>query len=267
MPTVKQFLEKAGDKKLDAEVILAHVFKKDRSFLASHPEESVPGIAVSLFERRKKGEPLAYVLNEKEFYGRKFYVDKNVLIPRPETETVVDFVLERIEKSTLDDGQFVMIVDVGTGSGAIANTVALEAKRPVHIIGLDNSEKALGVAEKNSDRLNTLVKYEESDLLEIFGESIYHNGELILVANLPYVDKNWDWLSPELEHEPSNALYAGSGGLKVIFDFLDEVSEKVDEGYIILEADPCQHEKIRAYAEKLGFQFIKSKDFALEFEV
>lgn len=278
MPTVKEFLGKAGDLRLDAEVILTHEFSQnpekygltapiDRSFLAAHPEVSVPGEAVAKFLRRKNGEPLAYILGEKEFFDRKFKVDKNVLIPRPETETVVEMVLERIKKAQLDDGQFVMVIDVGTGSGAIAATVDLEAEKPTYVVGLDLSPAALDVADENCDRLGARVKLMESDLLEVFDEGIKSNGELILVANLPYVSRDWNWTSPELKYEPSEALYAEDGGLRTIFDFLEQVNNKVDEGYVVLEADPSQHAQIRQKVEALGLRWLRSQDFAIEIEI
>lgn len=235
--------------------------------MAAHPEESAPGQAVAMFERRQKGEPLAYILGEKEFYGRKFKVTPDVLIPRPETETVVEMVLERIEKTRLEDGEFVTVIDVGTGSGAIAATVDLKVKKPVYVMGLDISDRALEIAEENCDKLGARVKLMESDLLEVFDEGITNQGELILVANLPYVSKNWDWTSEELKFEPETALYAEHDGLKVIFDFLEQVNDKVDEGYVFLEADPCQHAKIRKKVEALGMRFVRNKDFGIEIEI
>ena len=267
MPTVKQFLDRAGDLKLDAEVILAHILEKDRAYLAAHPETSVPGPAVALFQKRKSGLPLAYVLGEKEFYGRKFKVTPDVLIPRPETEAVVDLALSRINTTNLDDGQFITVIDVGTGSGTIAVTIDLEAKKPVKAIGLDLSEKALEVAEENNERLDAHVQFFESDLLEIFDQGLPDSGEVILIANLPYVSRAWDWTSPELAFEPALALYAEADGLKIIFDFLDETKEKIDKGWIYLEADPCQHAKIRKKVESLGFRWLKTSDFAIEIEI
>ena len=267
MPTIKQFLEKAGDLRLDAEVILAKALAKDRSFLAAHPEENVPGQVVALFQKRKSGEPLAYVLGEKEFYGRTFKVSPDVLIPRPETEGAVEMVLNRINKTELRDGDFITFIDVGTGSGAIAATLDLEAKKPVNVIGLDISEKALAVAEENCNNLGARVKLMESDLLEVFDEGVKNSGETILVANLPYVSRDWDWTSEELKYEPSLALYAEGNGLKIIYDFLEQVGDKVDEGWVYLEADPCQHESIRKKVEALGMRFVQSKDFGIEIEI
>ena len=267
MPTIKQFLEKAGDLQLDAEVTLAKALAKDRSFLAAHPEENVPGQAVTLFQKRKNGMPLAYVLGEKEFYGRKFEVNRHVLIPRPETETVVEMALARISNTTLGDGQFITVVDVGTGSGVIAATIDLEAKKPVNVIGLDLSSEALAMAEKNCNQLGARVKLLKSNLLEAFSEGIQNTGETILVANLPYVSKNWDWISKELKYEPEMALFTDENGLKVIFDFLEQVDNKVDEGFVYLEADPCQHETIRKKVEDLGMRFIRSQDFGIEIEI
>lgn len=265
--TIEDFLRQAGNLRLDAEVILAKILDKDRSFLAAHAEDEVLKEAVVLFKRRQDGEPLAYVLGEKEFYGRKFRVSPDVLIPRPETEGIVEMALERINSFMLQNGQFVTVIDVGTGSGAIGVTIDLEAKKPVNVIGLDNSMEALRIAEQNCNKLGARVRLLESDLLEVFDDKIASNGGLVLVANLPYVDKNWGWLSPELTYEPANALYAEDGGLKIIFDFLEQAKAKVATGFIILEADPCQHEKIRAEAKSLNMKVLQTKNFGIEIQI
>ena len=265
--TIKDFLARAGNLRLDAEVILAKILDEDRSFLAAHAEDEVPKEAVVLFKRRQDGEPLAYILGEKEFYGRKFQVSPDVLIPRPETEEIVELALDRINSFNLENGQFVTVIDVGIGSGAIGATIDLEAKKPVNAIGLDNSMEALRIAEQNCNKLGARVRLLESDLLEVFDDKIASNGGLVLVANLPYVDKNWGWLSPELAYEPANALYAEDGGLKIIFDFLGQAKAKVTTGFIILEADPCQHEKIRAKVKSLNMKVLQTKNFGIEIQI
>lgn len=266
---IKDFLADSGNLRLDAEVILAKALKKDRSFLAAHEETEVPPEVIAQFKRRQAGEPLAYILREKEFYGRNFIVSKATLIPRPETENVVEMALERINTLDLKDGQFITVIDVGTGSGIIGATLDLEAKKPVNVIGLDISPEALKVAEQNCEKLGARVRFLESDLLEVFDSEIESGGGLVLVANLPYVDKNWDWLSPELEYEPAKALFAENHGLKLIFDFLEQAKDKISKNpaYIILEADPCQHKKIYQKAEELGLQTLRTKDFGIEIKI
>ncbi len=265
--TIGEFLQRAGELRLDAEVILAHLLQKDRSYLVAHVEEVIPEGAERMLAERQAGKPLAYILGGKEFYGRKFLVNENVLIPRPETEGVVEMVLERINKIELGKGEFVTVVDVGTGSGVIAATVDLEAKKPVGVVGLDISDKALEVAEQNCERLGARVKLMESDLLEVFDEKIEANGGLILVANLPYVDKNWDWLSPELQFEPDKALYAEDGGLQLVWDFLEQAKSKAENCWVILEADQSQHQRIRERAEEMGMEWVRSEGLGIEIRV
>ncbi|MBQ3469755.1 peptide chain release factor N(5)-glutamine methyltransferase [Candidatus Saccharibacteria bacterium] len=278
--------------KLDLELILCYCLgeggaSKDRSFLAAHPEIEInfdQGMAaeIAVHKRFSEGEPLAYILGKKEFYGRDFCVDNRVLIPRPETETLINAVKKIVGEK---QDQF-LLVDVGTGSACIAATVKLELPK-VQVVGVDISEWALTVAKENVDKLGAEVELLQSDLLEKVDFSAYDKESLIIVANLPYVDKNWDWISRELAFEPETALYARDGGLAEIKRFLQQVEEKVsdkccnfDNIYVILELDSSQKDPLLKYIEKTfsGNQRIKLKqnkkilaqgedNFALVFEV
>lgn len=197
------------------------------------------------------------------FYGRNFYVDENVLTPRPETEQIIDEVLSLCgkpilpgvepEKSVLDP-QNITILDVGTGSGCIAITLSLELSGAT-IYASDISEKALKIAKENAKNLGAKVDFITSNLLE----NINITPDLI-VANLPYVDKNWDWLDKEsLKQDPNLALYAEDGGLRLIKGLIDTVNSK----YLILEADPSQHQDIINYAK--NYRLIKKNGFILTF--
>ncbi len=206
--------------------------------------------------------PLAYRDGEVDFYGRRFVVTKDTLIPRPETEMAIDAVKLLAGQSILSGvkpprrklSDAPRILDVGTGSGCIAVTVATELPE-AEVVACDVSVEALKVAEENAKRLgvSARVKCVKSDLLANI------EGKFdVVVANLPYVDKSWEWLkepdSAGLKYEPSLALYAEDGGLAMIFRLLDEMGER--EGFtrwLILEADPCQHEAIVAQAEQKGF--------------
>ncbi|MDO5481415.1 MAG: methyltransferase domain-containing protein, partial [Candidatus Saccharibacteria bacterium] len=129
----------------------------DISELRLKSEEEIPEkYAKKIMDTKRRlenGEPLAYILGWKEFFGRRFKVNPDVLIPRAETEEMVAAVLEEINQTELKDGEFITVIDVGTGSGVIGETVALEAARPVNVILTDISEKALRVAEENADNL------------------------------------------------------------------------------------------------------------------
>ncbi len=199
-----------------------------------------------------------------DFYGRDFLINKNVLIPRPESEMIVDAVLNLAGKTYLpgvipsaaEVGDKVKVLDVGTGSGCLAITLKLALPR-ARVVGCDISEKALAVARKNAEMLGAEVEFVYSDLLE----NVDFAPEII-VANLPYVDENWDWLDLEtLAKEPRLALFAEDGGLRVIFRLIEELPRSVK--YLVLEADPCQHAEIIEFAKKRDLTLKEIRGFAL----
>ncbi len=246
---------------LDAEIILAHTLRKNRTYLHAHQEELLEPrdieVANARLRLRLDRVPIAYIIGHKEFYGRSFKVTPSTLIPRPETETIIDSVKELVSQSSLLADK-VRLVDVGTGSGCIGITIKLECPE-LDVTLIDISQPALRIAKINSQLLKANIKTLKSDLL-----SDYPFKANIVVANLPYVDDNWEFLSPELRHEPSIALYAKQQGLALIFKLLDQSIDKLDHsGYIVLEADPSQHSKIIDYAKKYKLLEYKSEDFCL----
>ena len=202
-----------------------------------------------------------------DFYGRDYIVTPDVLIPRPETEMMVDTVLNLVGKpflpgikpSKAELPENLTIVDVGTGSGCIAVTLKLLLPQ-AKVVATDISDKALGVAKKNASALGTEVEFLQSDLLD----DVRIKPDLI-VANLPYVDENWEWVDKEaLSKEPALALYAKDGGLELIFKLIDQAVEK-EVYHLVLEADPCQHERIIQYAKKKGLTLGETRGFSLYF--
>lgn len=200
-----------------------------------------------------------------DFYGRDFVVTKDVLIPRPETEMIIDTVLDLAGKSYLPGvkpkeavlAERCKILDVGTGSGCIAVTLKLELPE-AQITASDVSELALKVAQENATRLGAKVKFIKSDLLgNISGDFD------VVVANLPYVDKDWDWIDKKaLSKEPSIALYADNHGLALIYRLIDQATER-KVSRLVLEADPCQHQKIISYAKDRNYQLNGIHGFAI----
>jgi release factor glutamine methyltransferase len=193
--------------RLDAEVLLAHVLGVDRAALLIDRDRAVDGAAVRAFQdavRRRAfdREPVAYITGVKGFRHLELQVDRRVLIPRPETETLVEAAVEILPQGA-------RVVDVGTGSGAIA--LALEDERPdLEVTGTDVSEDALEVARANADRLGLGVAFARADLLAGVGELD------AVVSNPPYVEDGAE-LAPEIvRHEPSLALRAGPDGLDVL---------------------------------------------------
>jgi release factor glutamine methyltransferase len=247
----------SGIDRLDAELILASVLDKPREWIIAHSDEELGDLSSvekvnTLFAQRRAGEPLAYVLGYREFYGRKFRVTKNVLIPRPETEELINIV-----KGLRLPGNFVRVLDVGTGSGVIC--VTLQCEFPEwRVTGSDINEKALKVAYENGLDLGVNTKLISSDLL-----SKIHGRFNLIVANLPYVSRDWE-VSPEVKAEPDDAVYADDGGQKLIKKLIAEAPKSLyKDGFLLLELDPRQKNSIREYADKNHFRTVAEKPFAL----
>lgn len=211
--------------------------------------------------------PKAYRNGFKDFYGRDFLVTPDVLIPRPETEQIIDLLLTLAGKPYLPGmkapkrvlPERPIIVDVGTGSGCIAITTKLELK-DAKVIGVDIEEGALKIAEKNAQKFGADVALIKSNLLENIKEK-----PDVVIANLPYVDENWSWLDKKtLSAEPSSALYAKDGGLELIKRLIAELA-KLKTEHILLESDPCQHRDIIEFAEKNGLHLNETRGFILYF--
>ena len=236
---------------LDAELILAHVLGKDRVFLVSHDEDELTDAQIAaadeLIRKRLAGYPVAYLAGHKEFYGRDFIINENVLIPRPETEGIIDLVKDLNPRK---------ILDIGTGSGCIA--ITLKAELPeAKVCAYDISEAALEVAAQNAANLDVdLDALEISDLTS----NVDLNDADVVVANLPYVNPDWDFLSPEIKKEPDLALYADDNGLALIKKLIDELAAKKYHGYLVLESDASQQKDIIEYAGEHGFRHQKTSE-------
>ena len=250
---VSLWLEFTPIERLDAELIIANILGKDRSFLHAHPDynlkKSELAQAKAMADRRAQGEPLAYILGYKEFYGREFKVTKDTLIPRPETEALITEILHLKPQR---------IADIGTDSGCIAITLAKELP-DTEITGVDISDKALEIAQENAQKHHANVNFYQSDLLSNLSQAAKYD---LIVANLPYVDKDWDWLSGGLSYEPQRALYARDGGLELIKKLIDQAPDYLaPNGYLVLEADESQHQKIIKYTTRTGqYNLLKKAD-------
>jgi release factor glutamine methyltransferase len=254
--TVKRLLEWTTDffkqkgiesARLEAEILLAAALKIKRieiyTNFETEPTEDKRAVFRDFVKRRGAGEPVAYLVGFKEFYSLSFKVDKNVLIPRPETEQLV---LEAIDAlKSLPDGRTVEVCDVGTGSGAIA--IALAKHRPkslgtVTIYAVDLSHDALAVAEENAKTHGVDVRFVESDLLAAVP------GPLdIIVSNPPYISvTEYDSLPNDVKNfEPKLALLAGPTGTEVIERLLVEANAKLNPGgRLLLEISPMIAERV-----------------------
>ncbi len=212
---------------LEIEILLAFVLDKDRAFLVAHPEMEVSNRQEKhffrLFSRLMQGESVAYITQKKEFYGLDFFVNKHVLIPRPETEFLVEKAFVFIEQNFYTNkSEKIKILDVGTGSGCIA--VSMSKQLPgVSVLGVDISEKALLVAQKNAKNHNVeeLVHFRKNDLLENIDEHFD-----LIVANLPYIGKKrFNFVSRDVvAYEPGVALFGGKNGLMLYGKLFQQLS-------------------------------------------
>jgi release factor glutamine methyltransferase len=227
--------------RLDAELLLAHVLGVDRAQLVmrageqARPDDRTRYLA--LLSRRAKREPIAYILGRKDFRHLNLAVDPRVLIPRPETELLVEVGL------TLPRGA--RVADIGTGSGAIA--LALKQERPdLDVVGLDVSAGALSVARMNAQRLRLEVTWVQGDLL----------GDVecdAVLANLPYVAED-ELLAPEVaRYEPSGALLGGPDGLDLVRRLIQETAEQTRISLIALEIGHTQADATAALLRQAGF--------------
>ena len=237
--------------RLDAQVLLAHVLGTDRTWLFAHHDHPLAADQAEAFTelvaRRIHREPVAYLLGRKEFYGLDFAVDERVLIPRPETEMLVDFLLAHVQAKPQ---QTFVIADVGTGSGAIAVTTAAQTTN-TRIYGLDISPDALAVAVENGRRLapDARLRFLHSDLLAALPEPAD-----VIVANLPYVtDGEYPELAPEIrQYEPQLALTAGDKGLDSIQRLLGQVRDHLKpKGLVLLEIGHTQGKSVKNLAEAM----------------
>lgn len=250
-----------GTAKLDSEIILAHTLHHSRTYLHAHDDEPLDPreleIANARLDLRLDRVPIAYIIGHKEFYGRLFHVTPSVLIPRPESEALIDELGQLINQ--LPEQTPPRLVDVGTGSGCLGITAKLEFPQ-LDVTLIDTSRPALNVATHNAAELGATVQCLKSNLLDQ-----YPFSASVILANLPYVDSAWE-RSPETEHEPSLALFADQHGLALINKLIPQAARTLlPGGFLILEADPVQHADITDHAKQQGLHLVHSDGYTLSF--
>jgi release factor glutamine methyltransferase len=236
-------------RRLDAEVLLMHTLKKPREFLFMYPEKRLSTKQVAayraLIRRRTKHEPIAYLVGKKEFYGLEFLVDKRVLIPRPETELIIETVLELIK----DQSTNITIADIGTGSGCIAITLKKILPKTT-VIATDMSAAALTAAKTNARRHHAAVKFLRGDLLTPLKKIPID----ILVSNLPYLPTTPRTRRPTADvwHEPSSALFAGRDGLDCFKKLFTQLTQRTTlPKYVVLEIGHDQGKSLPRLIKRL----------------
>ncbi|MCX6746070.1 MAG: peptide chain release factor N(5)-glutamine methyltransferase [Candidatus Parcubacteria bacterium] len=258
---------------LDIELLLTKVLNKPKEYLFEYPEKNLTTLQFSKFKklsnRRANGEPIAYILGHKEFYNLDFKVDKNVLIPRPETEILVEEIIKYYKSAIRNRQSAIEIIEIGVGSGAII--IALAKNIPEsEFIATDISAKALDIAKQNAKLHKTKIKFLKGNLLEPITK--IHNSEFvirnsIIVANLPYLDKKEENLLPStntigLKFEPKIAYDGGPDGLKYFRQFFAQIQKyNLNPKAIFLEIGHKQAQQIKNLAKqtlpKYKFRVIK----------
>lgn len=224
--------------RLDSELILAHTLRKPRTYLHAHSDQELSArqqdIANARLELRLDHTPIAYIVGHKEFYGRRFKTTPAALIPRPESEAMIEL-LKSIMPTTLPlIKEKRRLIDVGTGTGALGITAKLEWPE-LDVTLTDTSQHALNLAKENASLLHADVQFHKGDLLRGYNTPVD-----IITANLPYVDRSWT-VSPDVYAEPDIALYAPDNGLALIKQLLNQaVGLLRPGGSLLLESDERQ---------------------------
>ncbi len=260
-PTCAQALSAArtlGLERLDAQLLLLHVLGKpasDRAWLLSHDDDALQDEAAAqyrqLSQRRASGEPLAYIVGYQEFFGLHLAVDPRVLVPRPDTETLVEWALQCLAEGDMPASA--QVLDLGTGSGAIA--LALKKTRPaIQITAVDASPEALTVAGANARRHQLNIALIESNWLSNVSGHFH-----LIASNPPYVADADPHLTA-LTHEPLTALTAGKDGLRDLRQIIEQAPAHLHPGgWLLLEHGYDQADAVRKLLVQSGFTEVQSR--------
>jgi len=251
---------KIANPQLDSEILLSNSIKRDKKHIILNPKEFLNseqlGKFKSLIERRKKGEPIAYLINKKEFWKDEFFVNKDVLIPRPDSELIIEQVLKIYSK----DDQL-QILDIGTGSGCILLSI-LKERSNFYGTGIDISKKSINVSKFNAKQLNL------TNRVKFFHSSVdnFNNGKYdIIVSNPPYIEQlNLKYLEKDVVNfEPKLALSGGFDGFSKIRKVINKTSTLIKKnGKFILEIGFNQKNKVIKILKEEGFYVNKAiKDY------
>jgi len=264
------YLEKnnISESKLIAEIVFSHVLEIDRMMLFTKyrneiEDEKIEKIRYFIKKIGQEKFPVQYLLNEQEFFGRKFYVDKGVLIPRQDTEILVEKAIEILKNDTLkknisekNSKNRKKILDIGAGSGIIGISVALEIKDS-YVLGIDISEKALETSEKNKEILNVKnIKFLKSNLFE----NIEFKEFDMIISNPPYISFNEVGIMSDdtLLHEPSDALFAENDGLYFYYEICQNALDYLaDSGYLLFEIGYKQGNNVAEIMISSGFKNVE----------
>jgi len=251
--------------RIEVQILLQTVLNVNRAYLLTHPERVLSEDEFSrysgLLDRRLNGEPIAYILGVREFYGLDFKVTPATLIPRPDTELLVELALQKIPRplageGVRQDGRRYRVLDMGTGSGAIALAIAHE--RPeAQVVAVDASEAALLVATENAKQLQTgNVRLLHSDWFSVLADERFD----LIVSNPPYIESDDEHLSlGDVRFEPRTALASGGDGLDDIRRILGEAKKHLESGgWLMFEHGYNQALQVRELMRDAGFNEVTS---------
>ncbi len=255
LTTASNNLHNSDSARLDAEVLLSHILKVGRSYLFAHPEKDIAADDenrfLNLIEKRKQGTPVAHLTGNREFWSLQLKVTPDTLIPRHDTEILVEKILEQIPENTAWQ-----IADLGTGSGAIALAIANE--RPAcSVIATDTSDNALSIAKYNAQQLNiNNIQFITGDWFEPLEGKRFH----VIVSNPPYIPESDPHLKQgDVKFEPDSALIAGNNGLACIEQITREAHQHLQPGGVLaFEHGYEQGEAVRKLLEKHGYTDIQT---------
>jgi len=241
--------------RFDTEVLLSHALKKPREWVVANPDFFVPWVEDFKFQKmvkeRSSGMPVAYLTGHKEFFGFDFVVNKDTLIPRPDTEILVEDVLQEVEKV---DGKKVVVIDIGTGSGCIPVSLLKTLKNrnskiPVEAYATDISKKALAIAKKNAHKYFVEINFFDGNLIQpIIDKKVDFIGkEVFITANLPYLTEEQFESEPSIQPEPHCALVADDQGLALYKELLEQIKIVGAPMIIYCEIDPEQKDSLPQY--------------------
>lgn len=256
MTSVRDLMAASRLPRLETRMLLEHALRKPRVWLLAHDDEPLDHVAVETYRalsaRREAGEPMAYLLGEREFMGHAFHVTPDVLIPRPDTELLVEIAAGHL--ASLDHPD---VADLGTGSGAIAVSVALACPH-ARVQASDYSDAALSVARGNAQRLGAAVSFHQGDWYAALPDGQRYD---LILSNPPYIASGDEHLQQgDLRHEPRSALTDGADGLRDLRTLAEGSLARLKPGGAIwLEHGWDQAEAVRAMLSAAGLQDVASR--------
>jgi release factor glutamine methyltransferase len=250
MPNLKQLkIRNSAITDLDWMILVADVINQPKEFVYFHPEFSLNLKQylrlLWLVKKYNQGYPIAYLIGRKEFYNLTFLVNKHTLIPRPDTELMVDEAIK-----TINNTPSITLIDIGTGSGCVPIAILKNIKKEIPTIATDISSRALIVAQKNAATHSVKIKFQTGNLLNPIKQKDIKTDNLIITANLPYLVLEQINKEKSIKREPYSALYGGKDGLDLYRQLINQITiffkdNRQKNIFLLLEIDPDQNEIIK----------------------